>query len=87
MRFVDGNAEMIRIGTKVQIVSDPHGIDMKKVCCKMDIDLIEPENTTYTFGERPRTLSEAVIRTEKETSSLSGSGGGGGGGGRKSVFA
>ena len=86
MRFTDGNAEMIRIGTKVHIVSDPHGIDLQKVCCKMDIDLIDPEKTTYTFGERPRTLSEAVIRTEKETNNLSGkSGKGGGGGGRKSV--
>ena len=85
MHFADGNAEMIRIGTKVRIVSDPHGIDMQKVCCKMAIDLLNPENTTYTFGERPRTLSEAVIRTEKETSNLSGGGGGGGGGGRKSI--
>lgn len=85
MHFADGNAEMIRIGTKVRIVSDPHGIDMQKVCCKMDIDLLNPENTTYTFGERPRTLSEAVIRTEKETSNLSGSSGGRGGGGGRSI--
>ena len=82
MHFVDGNASMLAIGKKVQIESDPHGISLNMVLAKMDIDPDRPENSEYTFGVKPRTLSEAVIRTEKETDKLSGKGRGGGGGGK-----
>lgn len=84
MHFTDGNVDMIRIGTKVQIESDPHGISLNMVCAKMDIDPDNPENTTYTFGVKPQTLTEGIARADKEVSELSGSGRGGGGG-RKSV--
>ena len=83
MHFVDGNASMLAIGKKVQIESDPHGINLHMVLAKMEPDPDKPENSEYTFGVKPRTLSEAVIRTEKETNKLSGKGRGGGG--RKSV--
>jgi hypothetical protein len=82
MHFTDSSVQRIFIGDHVRILSDPHGIDISIICSKMDIDLIDPENTTYTFGERPRTLSESVIRSEKETNTLSGNRGGGGGGGK-----
>ena len=82
MHLTSGQIEMIRIGTKVQIESDPHGISLKMVCAKLEPDIENPENTTYTFGVKPRTLTEAVIRNEKETCSLTGKGRGGGGGGK-----
>lgn len=82
MHFINGDISMLHIGRKVQIDSDPHGISLKMVLSKMEPDPENPENSTYTFGVKPRTLSEAVIRTEKETSSLTGSSGRGGGGGR-----
>lgn len=85
MHFMDGSADMIRIGTKVQIESDPHGISLNMVCAKMDIDPDNPENTTYTFGVKPQTLTEGIVRADKEVSELSGSGRGGGGGGGKSI--
>ena len=86
MHLTSGQIQMIGIGTKVQIESDPHGISLQMVCAKLEPDIDNPENTTYTFGVKPRTLTEAVIRNEKETSSLTGKGrGGGGGGGGKSV--
>lgn len=83
MHFINGSAEMIRIGQNVHIASDPHGIDLEKACVKMSIDLENPENTTFTFGEKPRTLTESAARTEKKVSSLTG--GSRGGGGRPSV--
>ena len=79
MHFIDGDASMIRIGQNVHIVSEPHGIDLEKACVKMSIDLENPENTTYTFGEKPRTFTESAARTEKKVSRLTGSGRGGGG--------
>lgn len=84
MRFITGDADAIKIGQYVRILSDPHGIDMTLPCTKIDIDLLNPENTTYTFGEKPRTLTENVVRTEEDVDDLTG-GGRGGGGGRKSI--
>lgn len=79
MHFIDGDTSMLAIGKKVQIESDPHGISLSMVLAKMEPDTENPENTTFIFGVKPRTLSEAVIRNEKETSSLTGSSRGGGG--------
>ena len=80
MHFVNGNVQPIRIGDKVRIKSDPHGIDKVMVCSQIEIDLLNPENTQYTFGEKPRTLTENVVRAETEVDELTGRGGGGGGG-------
>lgn len=79
MHFIDGSAEAIRVGDKVHIVSNPHGIDIEKVCCKIDIDLENPENTQYIFGEAPKTLTDNTTKAEKEIDGLTGYKGGGGG--------
>ena len=79
MHFVDGNVQPIRLGDRVRILSNPHGIDKVMICSQIEIDLLNPENTVYTFGEKPRTLTDNVVKTEQEVGSL------GGGGGRKSV--
>lgn len=84
MHFLNGNVGMVRIGQIVHIASDPHGIDIEKACVKMDIDLVDPENTTYTFGEKPRTFTESAVRTENKVYQMTG-GGRSGGGGRRSV--
>lgn len=86
MHLSDEQIAMIRIGTRVHIQSIPHGIDLHMVCAKIEPDYDRLENTVFTFGVKPRTLTEAVIRNEKDTNSLTGKGrGGGGGGGGKSV--
>ncbi len=85
MHFINGDISMLTIGKKVQIESDPHGISLSMVLSKMEPDPDNPENSEFTFGVKPRTLSEAVIRTEKETDKLSGKSGRGGGGGGKSI--
>lgn len=77
MHFISGSADAIRVGDKVHIISQPHGIDLTMVCCKIEIDLVNPENTTYTFGEPPRTLTDNTVKAERESNSLTGRGGGG----------
>lgn len=84
MHFTDGNVQPIRIGDRVRILSTPHGLDKVMVCSQIEIDLVNPENTLYTFGEKPRTLTENVVMAEDELSELTGYGGFGGGG-RKPV--
>lgn len=86
MHFINGSAKAIRNGSYVRILSNPHGLDITMNCTKMDIDLLNPENTPYTFGEPPRTLTENVVKAEEDLGDLTGSGvGGRGGGGGRSV--
>ena len=83
MHFVDGDISRIKVGDKVHIVSDPNGLDLWMVCSRIVIDLLNPENTEYTFGEKPRTLTDNVVDTDEEVDSMTGRRGGGGG--RKSI--
>ena len=76
MHFVDGNAQAIRVGDMVRIHSEPHGLDRTIICSKIDIDLFNPENTVYTFGEVPRVLTDDINDLEEESSRRGGGGGG-----------
>ena len=60
------------------IEGSPCGYGYVDICRnpQMEIDLRDPENTVYTFGERPRTLTENVVKAEEEMEVLSGRGGG-----------
>lgn len=78
MHFTDGDVQRISIGDHVHILSDPNGLDITIICSRMDIDLLNPEKTTYTFGEPPRTLTENFVETEEEVGIMTGSRGGGG---------
>ncbi|MBR5874484.1 MAG: hypothetical protein IKY90_07130 [Oscillospiraceae bacterium] len=75
MNFISGSVSVIRIGSNVHILSNPHGIDRVMLCSQMEIDLLNPENTVYTFGERPRTLSENIVKAEEDLDVLRGGGG------------
>ena len=85
MRFIDGSAEAIRVGEHVRISSQPHGLDIAIICTKIEIDLMNPENTTYTFGEAPRALTDNVVQTEEEVSEVTSRGGGGGRGVKEEI--
>lgn len=82
MHIIDGSISAINIGDKVRIVSEPNGVNLLMVCSKMVIDLVDPENSEYTFGEKPRTLTEGIESTKKDVNNLTGRGGGGS---RKSI--
>ena len=75
MRFLDGSIQAIRAGDTVHIVSPPHGIDLEKACCKMEIDLFEPDKTVYTFGEAPQALTDNFVKAKEDLDSLRGGGG------------
>lgn len=79
MHLMDGSTQAIRIGDKVKIHVQPHGMEIEMPCSKMDIDLENPENTLYTFGEAPRMLTDNVIMAEEEIGEMTGGFGGGGG--------
>lgn len=74
MHLLDGTIDKIRLGGYVNIQAAPHGITRPEICAKIDIDMISPENTVYTFGEPKKTLTENIVQVLKKM------GGGGGGG-------
>lgn len=78
MHILDGDVQKLQIGDDVRILSDPHGVDQTILCAKMEIDLLNPENTSYTFGEAPKALTDNTKRVEKDVDTLTGRGGGGG---------
>lgn len=79
MHFLDGSAQAIRVGDTVHILSQPHGIDIEMVCIRIEIDIFNPEETMYTFGEAPRALTDNVALADEEIEGLTMRGGGGGG--------
>lgn len=80
MHFINGNAQAIQKGAYVRILSEPHGLDITINNTKQEIELQNPEEATYTFGEPPRTLTENVVKKKEEIEGLTGNVGGGGGG-------
>lgn len=76
MHFLDGSIQAIHAGDTVHIVSAPHGIDLEKVCSKIEIDLLEPDKTVYTFGEVPQALTDNLIAAKVELDGMRGGGGG-----------
>lgn len=84
LHLVDPGTQTISLGDKVKIVSPGHSIDRNDLfCTKIEYDLANPGNTTYTFGNPKQTLTERYRKDKKkqdETAARSGGGGGGGAG-------
>lgn len=79
MHFLDGDARSIRIGEHVRILSNPHGIDRTIICAELNIDLQNPENSQYIFGQPPKKLTDNVSAVDEAVHGRGGGGGGGGG--------
>ena len=78
MHFIDPGTSLIGVGDMVRILSNPHGIDKTIICSKQDIDLLNPENTEYTFGVAPMALTDNALLAQKKL-------GGGGGGSPRTI--
>lgn len=58
MHLLNLDAERIRLGDSVRVVSVPHSVDAYFLCTKIVYDFAHPKNTEYTFGSTQRTISE-----------------------------
>lgn len=79
MHLVDKNASAIFVGDKVHVTSVPHGMLDILTCTKIEYDLENPSNNTYTFGSPKQSLTERY-RKDKAKQDSEGSRGGAGGG-------
>lgn len=57
MHLVNPELTPIRIGEYVRVRSKPHNLDSYFLCTSIDLDLNNPENSTYTFGTTFDTLT------------------------------
>ena len=81
MHLVDSNARPIYIGDKVYVNSAPHGMADQLTCTKIEYDMENPANNTYTFGNPIQTLTQRYRKDKIDQDSEESHGGGGGGAG------
>ena len=53
-----GQGNRIRLGSHVMLDSAPHGLNGKDICSKLELDIEAPDQSEYTFGLPPETLTD-----------------------------
>ena len=62
------NIAPIRLGDRVYIRSNPHGISNYLTCSKIEYDLENPANTVYTFGREKQSLTQRYKEDQRNQS-------------------
>ena len=57
LHILDVEADVIKLGEYNRVISVPHGVDAWFQCTRMTVDLEDPEQSLYSFGVSPKTLS------------------------------
>lgn len=68
MSMMDVDAEKIKIGDWIRVVSTPHGLDRLFLVSKMDLDLVNPGNNKITLGSTFQTLTESNNKSKNDIS-------------------
>ena len=58
MHIMNVDAERIKTGHKIRVISRPHGIDEYFQCTKITLDLSNPDKSVYTLGAAKKTMTE-----------------------------
>lgn len=62
LHLVDVNTESIFVGDYVRVISPPHGIDTLFQCTKIELNIMEPDKSVYTFGVLFKTLTDKLYK-------------------------
>ena len=81
MHLVDPNASPIFVGDRVHVTSVPHDMLDTLTCTKIEYDMENPANNTYTFGTPKQSLTERYRKDKAKQDSEQSHGGAGGVGG------
>jgi len=76
LQLIGESDDPIELGDKVKVVSTPHGLDTTMACIKMELDIQNPENNSYTIGtimppdkeKKKESLSEKQSSSSKSSS-------------------
>lgn len=79
LSLTGGESGDIRVGDKASVQSKPHGLAQSLTCTRIEYDLINWENTAYTFGTPRQSLTERYREDRIKTRDHSAKGGGGAG--------
>lgn len=69
LHLLDPTIESINIGEYVRAVSTPHDMYLTLLCSKQTIDLLKPENDSYTLGHTYTTMSDLASNVSKNVES------------------
>lgn len=58
LHLLDVDIERIKLGDKIKVISEPHGIDDYMMVSSMSIDIDEPANNTINLGYSIRSLTD-----------------------------
>lgn len=81
IHLIDPSVQEIHIGDKVHLKSSPHGIAGAFTCTKIEYDLENPANNTYTFGNPKQTLTQRYRKDRQKEEADTATGGRSGGAG------
>lgn len=65
LHLLDVDTEAFRVGDKVRVVSPPHGIDAEYTCTAISLDLVNPDQSEYTFGTPETGMASTTAATSK----------------------
>lgn len=65
LHLLEVNAESFHVGDKVRVVSTPHGIDTEYTCTAISLDLVNPDQSEYTFGTPETGMASTTAATSK----------------------
>lgn len=65
LHLLDPNASPIYVGDVVHVNSVPHGMTDTLTCTKIEYDMENPANNTYTFGTPRQSLTERYRKDKK----------------------
>lgn len=51
LHYLNPEMEMVKIGDKIRVISEPHGLNREFPVTKLEIPLDQPENTKFTLGD------------------------------------
>lgn len=59
LHLIDPTIESLNVCEYIQVLSEPHNFDSTLLCNKQNIDILKPDNDTYTLGYTYSTFTES----------------------------
>ena len=67
LHYADPSVQQIDYLQRVQVTSEPHGIDRMMLCVGRTINLVDPKATRYSFGAIEGTLAKSGTTSQERT--------------------
>lgn len=67
LHYADPSVQQIDYLQRVQVTSEPHGIDRMMLCVGRTINLVDPKATRYSFGAIEGTLTKSGTTSQERT--------------------